>query len=428
MVSCRRCRVPREVMIKRHLPHKLPVMRRPPKLSLRGSHSVRFFTPSIFLPTEEHKEIKRKARAFVKNYIEPVAESGETFNIDLFRKAGAEDVFALSTGTDATSAAITHEEFCAAYPSFCLSYMAHTVLFMHNLRTNGSEEQCNRCIPRARTAEAICGMAMSEPSCGTDVLAMKTKAEKRGDKYILNGRKMWITNGTIGGNELGDAFLVYAKTGTGDKPGSNYSLFLVEKGTTGFSLGQQIRHKCGMRTSPTAELLFDEAEVPVDNLVGEEGEAAKHMMRNLEFERLVSAAMSLGMMRRALQAMHGFIKVHDKQYYHDQFQKYIAETYAEYSAGRAYTYNLARNLDLNSSGNRIDSDGVKLFCAPACKRACDRAIQMLEWEGYCSGYGTISPRIEGFWRDSKLTEIGAGTLEAHHKNITGDLQTVEQLL
>ncbi len=266
-------------------------------------------------------------------------------------------------------------------------------------------------------------MAMSEPGAGTDVLGMQTRAVADGDDWVLDGAKMWITNGALNDAELGDAFLVYARTAPGSR---GLSLFLVEKGMPGFRLGQKIHDKLGMRASTTAELVFDGCRVPGRNLVGAEGQAVKHMMRNLELERLTLAAMSLGMARRSIEVMNRHAS--ERQAFGQpirefgQIQRHIAESYAEYMAGRSYVYQVAAALSLKSGGNRVDSDGVKLYCGTMAKNVADRAIQVLGGYGYVGEY-----QVERLWRDAKLIEIGGGTVEAHHKNITRDLGRLDKL-
>lgn len=249
---------------------------------------------------------------------------------------------------DALAAVIAHEELSSSDPAFCLSFLAHSMLFVNNVARNGSDAQCAKYLPRACSGEAICGMGMSEPSVGTDVLGMRTTAKKSdcGKFYVLNGTKMWITNGAINDTELGDTFLIYARTGNSGKAKDDFSSFIVEKGVAGFSLGQRIKDKCGMRASNTAELVFENVHVPAENLVGREGGAVLCMMRNLEIERVTLAAMSLGIARRSIEVMSNYAK--ERTAFgvplssFGQTQKNIAESYAEYMAGRAYVYNTAR--------------------------------------------------------------------------------------
>ncbi len=197
------------------------------------------------------------------------------------------------------------EELSASDPAFCLSYLAHSMLFVNNLNQNGNHDLKSKYLPAACTGEKIGGMCMSEPGVGTDVLGMSTTATKTADgqHYLINGAKMWITNGTINGNDTGDVFLVYAKTDLSNKKTGGLTSFLVEKGMPGFTLGQKIEDKCGMRASMTAELVFQDVKVPATNVIGEVGGATLCMMRNLEIERITLAAMSLGIARRSIEVM-----------------------------------------------------------------------------------------------------------------------------
>jgi len=319
---------------------------------------------------------------------------------------------------------IIHEELSASDPAFCLAYLAHSMLFVNNLAQNGNEAQKQKYLPAVCSGAKIGGMCMSEPGAGTDVLGMRTSAVQDGDDWVLNGNKMWITNGTLDGKTTGDCYLVYARTGQGK---GDVSLFLVEKGMPGFTLGQKIHDKLGMRASMTAELVFEDVRVPAANLVGKENGAALCMMRNLEIERVTLAAMSLGIARRCVEEMNRYSK--DRQAFgkslnqFGQMQRFIAESYAEYMAGRTYVYQTALNLKLESSGNGLDADGVKLYCGVMAKNVADRAIQVMGGYGYVGEYN-----VERLWRDSKLLEIGGGTNEAHHKNMVRDLSRhVEKL-
>lgn len=394
------------------------------------SHNVDLRTFDLYNPTSEHAMIRETLRSFVKEEVEPQAhefDRHEKFNLPLFRKLGELGLLGITVpesygggGQDALAAVIVHEELSASDPGFCLAYLAHSMLIVNNFSVNASEEQKKKILPKLCSGEWVGGMAMSEPDIGTDVLGMSTTAKKEGNDYIINGRKMWITNGTI--DEQGtpaDAILLYAKTG--EKNGrAQISSFLVEKSFKGYNVGQKIRDKLGMRASNTAELVFDNCRVPATHLIGQEGDSMLHMMRNLEIERLTLAAMSLGIARRSLEIMNRYAQ--DRQAFGSslnrfgQIQKYIAESYAEYKASRAYVYDTARRMDLNTEGNRMDSDGVKLVATTMAKNVADRAIQVLGGYGYVGEYV-----VERLWRDAKLLEIGGGTLEAHQKNITRDL-------
>ena len=386
-------------------------------------------------PTEEHAALREMMRQFAEREVAPQAEQfdrEERFNLALFRKLGELGVLGVTVperfggaGMDAVAAAIVHEELAAYDPGFCLAYLAHSMLFVNNLAVNGDDAQRERYLPGACSGELVGAMCMSEPGAGTDVLAMGTIAKKTDDGWSLTGQKLWITNGAIDDNELGDAFLVYAKHE--DRSGRSLSLFLVPKGTPGLSLGQKITGKLGMRASMTAEIVFEECRVPADALVGAPGSAIKSMMRNLAIERVALAAMSLGIARRSIEIMNRYaqerVSFGQPLNRHGQIQSYIADSYAEYMAGRAYVYAVAGALGLDEFGGRADSDGVKLFCAPMGKRVADRAIQVLGGFGYVAEYD-----VERLWRDAKLLEIGGGTLEAHQKNITRDLAAMSKLL
>lgn len=391
----------------------------------------------LYNPSEEHKMLRETVRQFVKEEVEPQAheyDRKEMFNVPLFRKLGDLGLLGITvpeayggSGMDALSAVIVHEEISASDPGFCLAYLAHSMLLVNNFAVNASEAQKKQFLPRMCNGEWIGGMAMSEPAVGTDVLGMQSTAVKKGDHYILNGRKMWITNGAVDENKTpADTLLVYAKTG--EKNGrAQISSFLVEKGFAGYSVGQKIQDKLGMRGSNTAEIVFDNCKVPVSHLIGEEGDSILHMMRNLELERLTLAAMSLGIARRSLEIMNRYAAEREAfgkpLHFFGQIQKYIAESYAEYMASRAYVYDTARRIDLTKEGQRVDSDGVKLVATTMGKNVADRAIQVLGGYGYVGEYV-----VERLWRDAKLLEIGGGTLEAHHKNIARDLSKKPELI
>ena len=383
-------------------------------------------------PTEEHAMLREMVRDFVREEVEPQAlehDREEKFNLDLFRKLGEYGLLGISvsedyggSGMDATAVAIVNEELSYSDPGFCLAYLAHAQLMVNNLAHNGNEEQKSRILPKVCSGEWVGCMAMSEPGYGTDVLGMQTTATQNDDgDWLINGQKMWITNGSI--DEQGtpaDVCWLYARTGTDSKGRAEVTTFLVEKGMQGYSVGQKIYDKTGMRASNTAELVFDDCLVPSANIVGEVGDSMIHMMRNLELERIGLAAMGLGIARRSLAAMNRYASEREafgkeiREF--GQIQRHIGESWAEYRAMRAYIYDTARNTDLEKSGNRLDTDGVKLYGTTAAKNIADRAIQVLGGYGYVGEY-----TVERLWRDAKLLEIGGGTLESHQKNITRDL-------
>lgn len=378
--------------------------------------------------------LRDMVRAFVKDEIEPQAhefDKKEKFNLPLLRKLGELGLLGITvpeefggSGLDATAAVLVHEEISWSDPGFALAYLAHSMLCVNNIAQNASSEQKKKFLPKLCTGEWIGAMAMSEPNYGTDVLGMESSAVKKGNTYEINGRKMWITNGTL--DDTGtpaDLVWVYARTDDRSavpKSKPKLSTFIVTKDCPGYSVGQKILDKLGMRASNTAELVFDHCQVPSENLVGHEGESILHMMKNLELERLTLAAMSLGIAKRSLEIMNRYATERHafghSLHHFGQIQTYIAQSYAEYRAARTYVYETARRMDLTKEGNRLDSDGVKLVASTMAKNVADRAIQVLGGYGYVGEYV-----VERLWRDAKLLEIGGGTIEAHQKNITRDL-------
>lgn len=374
--------------------------------------------------------LRETVRQFVQTEVEPQAhehDKKEIFNRDLFNKLGELGLLGITvpteyggSGMDALAAVIVHEELSTADPGFCLAYLAHAMLCANNFAVNASPEQCKRVLPKLSSGEWVGAMAMSEPDAGTDVLGMKATAVKKGADYIINGRKMWITNGCVDDKGTpADGVIVYVKTGEKDgRP--QMSTFFVEKTHPGYSVGQKIKDKLGMRASNTAELVFDNCKVPASARIGQEGDSLVHMMRNLQIERLTLAAQSLGIARRCIEVMTRYSRER-KSFGHPlshfgQIQQHLAESYAEYMAARTYVYDVARKLELKKEGERLDSDGVKLFASGMGKRVADRAIQVLGGYGYVGEYV-----VERLWRDAKLIEIGGGTVEAHQKNMTREL-------
>ena len=376
--------------------------------------------------------IREMVRDFVREEVEPQAlehDRDEKFNLNLFRQLGEYGLLGITisddyggAGMDATAAAIVNEELSYSDPGFCLAYLAHAQLTVNNLAVNGSDEQKARFLPGLCSGELIGCMAMSEPDYGTDALAMTTTATRQDDgNWCINGRKMWITNGVIDENGTpADIVWLYARTGTDDKGRPEISTFIIEKGMDGYKAGQKIMDKLGMRASNTAELVFEDCIVPSENMVGEPGNSILHMMRNLELERISLAAQAVGISRRCLADMTRYASEREafgkpiREF--GQMQRHIGESWAEYRAMRAYVYDTCRLMNLQSGGQRLDSDGVKLFATTAAKNIADRAIQVMGGYGYVGEYV-----VERLWRDAKLLEIGGGTLESHQKNITRDL-------
>jgi isovaleryl-CoA dehydrogenase len=371
----------------------------------------------LFNPTEEHRMLREMVADFTRQEVEPQAERfdrEQRLNVDLFRRMGDLGLLGITVpqeaggaGMDAVGAVIVHHELSKSDPGFCLAYLAHAILFVNNFYYSSNAAQRERYLPRVLSGEWVGGMGMTEPGHGTDVLGMKTTAVKKGDRYLLNGTKTYITNGPEG-----YVFLVYAKVE------GQVTAFVVDRSMKGFSTSQPI-HKMGMRASTMSELIFEECEVPAENLLGEEKKGTTHMMRNLEIERLTLASMSLGIADRCLETMVRYAR--DRTAFGEpinrfgQIQRYIGEGYAMTEAARALIYNVARSVG-PTVRNRVGSDAAKLFAAPVGKHLADYAMQVMGGAGYCSEYP-----IERLYRDAKLLEIGGGTLESHQKNLTKDL-------
>jgi isovaleryl-CoA dehydrogenase len=388
-----------------------------PTLSL-GSYSPT--NQHLFTPTEEHEMLRSMVATFTSENVEPQAaeyDEKECLNQDLFRSLGDLGLLGITipaehggAGMDAVAAVIAHEELSKSDPGFCLAYLAHSMLFVNNFYHCSNDEQRSRYLEPVLTGDWIGGMAMTEPGYGTDVVGMQTTATLRGDKYILNGTKTYITNGPEG-----HVFLVYAKTE------GKISSFIVDRDCPGFSNSPHIP-KMGMRGSSMSELIFDECEVPAANLLGAEGQGLHHMMRNLEIERLTLSAMSTGIAERCLDIMirYGQERVAFGQPINrfGQIQRYIAESFAMTQAARCLVYQVAHNVGPDIR-NRVGSDAAKLFAAPVGKLVADNAMQVMGGAGYCREYP-----LERLLRDAKLLEIGGGTLESHQKNLTKDLSRV----
>ena len=371
----------------------------------------------LFTPTDEHAMLREMVRDFTITRVEPQAETfdrREELNRPLFQELGGLGLLGITVphewggaGMDTTAAVIAHHELSKSDPGFCLAYLAHAMLFVNNFFHCSSDAQKERLLQPTITGEWVGAMGMTEPGHGTDVLGMTTTAVRRGDRYILNGTKTYITNGPDA-----DIFLIYAKVE------GRVTSFVVTRDCPGLSTSNHIP-KMGMRASTMSEVIFENCEVPADNLLGEEGGGLTHMMRNLEIERLALAAMSLGIADRCLDLMVEYAA--QRQAFGQpinrfgQIQRYIGDSYAMTEAARCLIYQVARNVSPDQR-NRIGSDAAKLFAAPVGKQVADNAMQVLGGAGYCREYP-----IERLLRDAKLIEIGGGTLESHQKNLTKDL-------
>ena len=358
----------------------------------------------------EEKELQKVCRDFAQKELAPFAEKhdhDESFNINAFKKMGELGLLGITAdpkyggaGLGAVAATIVMEEFGAACAGSTLSYLAHAILCVNNIQNNASEEQKEKYLPKLITGEWIGCMGMSEPEFGSDAVGIQTKAKKDGDGFVINGTKMWITNA-----QYADVAYVYTRTGEERK---NLSTFIIEKGTPGFHVGKPI-HKMGMRSSPTGELVFDNAKVPASALVGKEGESIYHMMKNLDIERITIAGISLGIAQACVDQCVKY-SMERKQFGKNigsfqLVQKMIAEMATETEMMRSFLYQIAKAYDEGDRGP-AQAAMVKLAIPKMTTKIALDAIQV--HGGY--GYSREFP-LERMMRDNKLNEIGAGTNE-----------------
>ncbi|MBK9293129.1 MAG: acyl-CoA dehydrogenase family protein [Oligoflexia bacterium] len=374
--------------------------------------------------TSEHEMLQDSVRQFANKELAKGAalrDEKETLEPDLFKKMGELGILGITVptefggaGMDAVAATIVMEELGAVCASTALSYLAHSMLAVHNLCVNGNDAQKKKYLPKLCSGELIGGMGMTEPGAGSDALGMTSKAEKKDNVWILNGTKTYITNGP-----QGDFFLCYIKTGTDKK---DISTFLIEKNFKGFSAGKKIS-KMGMRGSPTGELIFENCEVPEENLVGKVNDSVHHMVRNLNIERVTIAGISNGIARAAHEYSAKYAterKQFDKPLGSFQMiQKMIADNYAQYVSSRALCFLAARMIDEKKEkefkiGKMAAS--AKLVAAQMATEVGLNAIQILGGYGYTKEYP-----VERYMRDAKLIEIGAGTNEVMRMIIAKDI-------
>jgi len=370
----------------------------------------------------ELEEIRSQVRRFAGEQIAPRAaqiDRSNEFPRDLWPALGGQGLLGITVperyggaGLGYLAHVLVMEEISRASGAVGLSYGAHSNLCLNQLRLNGSEAQCERYLPKLVSGEHVGALAMSEPGAGSDVVSMQLRAEKRAGHYVLNGRKMWITNGPDA-----DVFVVYAKTDPAAGP-RGISAFIVERGTHGFGTAQKL-DKLGMRGSGTCELLFDDCAVPEENLLGSENGGVRVLMSGLDYERVVLAGGSLGLMAAALDLVLPYVR--ERRQFgvpigtFELMQAKIADMYVSLNCARTYVYSVARGCDTRSARRR-DAAGCILFAAERATQAALEAIQALGGNGYINDFA--AGRL---LRDAKLYEIGAGTQEIRRMLIGREL-------
>ncbi len=379
--------------------------------------------PSLSFDLGEEIDMLRESVAqFAAAHIAPLAAEADATNHfpnQLWRQLGEQGLLGMTveekyggSGMGYLAHVVAMEEISRASGGIGLSYGAHSNLCLNQLRKNGNEAQKQRYLPKLCSGEHIGALAMSEPGAGSDVVSMKLRADKRGDHYVLNGNKMWITNGPDA-----DVLVVYAKTDA--SAGSRgITAFLIEKGMKGFSTAQKL-DKLGMRSSNTCELVFQDCEVPAENVLGDVGGGVKVLMSGLDFERVVLSGGPLGLMAAALDVVLPY--VHERKQFGEAIgtfqliQAKLADMYVGFNACRAYVYAVAKACDQGRT-TRQDAAGAILYSAEKATWAAGEAIQILGGNGYINEYP--AGRL---WRDAKLYEIGAGTSEIRRMLIGREL-------
>jgi isovaleryl-CoA dehydrogenase len=369
--------------------------------------------------------LRDAVRDFSQHEIAPRAADIDRDNLfphALWKKLGDLGVHGLTvaeeyggTGMGYVAHMVAMEEISRASASVGLSYGAHSNLCVNQINRNGTDAQKRKYLPKLISGEHIGALAMSEPGAGSDVVSMKLKAEKRGDRYVLNGSKMWITNGGDA-----DTLVVYAKTEP-EMGARGMTAFIVEKGMAGFTHGHHL-DKLGMRGSNTWPLFFDNCEVPEENVLGGEGNGAKVLMSGLDFERIVLSGGPLGIMAACLDVVVPF--VHERKQFGQSIGEFqlmqgkLADMYSTFQACRAYGYAVAGACDRGDHSRtlRKDAAGVILYTAEKATWMAGEAIQALGGVGYTNEYP-----VGRLWRDAKLYEIGAGTSEIRRMLIGREL-------
>ncbi len=378
---------------------------------------------------EDIAMLRESLQQFTAKEITPRAyeiDKSDQFPMDLWKKMGDLGILGVTVGEEYGGAGLGYlahivamEEISRGSASVGLSYGAHSNLCVNQIARNGSTEQKAKYLPKLISGDYIGALAMSEPNAGSDVVSMKTRAEFKGDRWILNGTKMWITNGPDA-----DVMVIYAKNDLEAGP-RGMTAFLVEKSFKGFSVAQKL-DKLGMRGSHTGELVFENCEVPAENVLGGLGSGVNVLMSGLDFERAVLSGGPLGIMSACMDAVIPY--VHDRKQFGQPIGEFqlmqgkLADMYSTMMATRAYVYEVGRQCDRSREGKidvrslRKDAAGAILFSAEKATWMAGEALQCLGGNGYINEYPTGR-----LWRDAKLYEIGAGTSEIRRMLIGREL-------
>ena len=376
---------------------------------------------------EDIDALRDSVRAFAESEIAPRAaeiDRSDRFPMDLWKKFGDLGVLGITAPEEyggANMGYLAHmvamEEISRASASVGLSYGAHSNLCVNQIKRNGSEAQRKKYLPKLISGEHVGALAMSESGAGSDVISMKLKAEEKGGRYVLNGTKMWITNGPDA-----DTLVVYAKTEP-NLGARGVTAFIVEKGMKGFSIAQKL-DKLGMRGSHTGELVFQDVEVPAENVLGALNGGAKVLMSGLDYERAVLAAGPVGIMQAVMDNVVPY--VHDRKQFRQSIGEFqliqgkLADMYTQLQAMRSYCYTVGKNLDKLGTEHvrqvRKDCASLILVCAEKATWMAGEGIQIFGGNGYINEYP-----LGRLWRDAKLYEIGAGTSEIRRMLIGREL-------
>jgi isovaleryl-CoA dehydrogenase len=366
--------------------------------------------------------LRSTVRDFADDKIAPIAaeiDRDDRFPIELWPEMGALGLHGITveeelggSGMGYLAHCVAMEEVSRGSASVGLSYGAHSNLCVNQIRRNGNDAQRRKYLPKLMSGEHVGALAMSEPGAGSDVVSMRLRADKKGDRYILNGSKFWITNG-----HYADTLVVYAKTRPDAGP-RGITAFLIEKGMAGFRPAQKL-DKLGMRGSPTSELVFEDCEVPAENVLGTVDDGVRVLMSGLDYERIVLAAGPIGIMQSALDVVIPYI--HDRKQFGQAIGEFqliqgkVADMYTAANACRAYVYAVARACDRGET-TRKDAAGAILYAAETATKIALDAVQILGGNGYINDYPTGR-----LLRDAKLYEIGAGTSEIRRMLIGREL-------